>query len=145
MIPPMSMDMFLLVPGELSDDAARGAIDATCGRLPGVSFAAWDGGGFGGVVSFWGAGLVSIIADDVSEQLPEELQQERDRALVISGKWRAWEFVVCIAEHLAIELEAMLYDPQQVEEHEFEEPTYALEDLRALFDEMQGRTGRWAP
>jgi hypothetical protein len=44
---------------------------------------------------------------------------------------------VFIAEHLANELDAVLFDPQEGEEREVEEPTYALEDLRALFDEMQ--------
>jgi hypothetical protein len=140
----MSMDMFLLARGELSDDAARGAIDATCGRLPGVSFAAWDGGAFGGVVSFWRAGIVSIERpDDISEQLPAGLRLgTRNRALVISAKSRAWEFVVFIAQHLANELDAneldaVLFDPQGGEEREFEVPTYDLEDLRVLFDEMQ--------
>ncbi len=135
----MSMDMFLLAPGELSDDAGRSAIDATCGRFPGVSFAAWDGGAFGGVVSFWRAEILSIERpDDISEQLPAELRDgTHNRALLISGKAHVWEFVVFIAEHLATELDAVLFDPQQGEERAFEEPTYELEDLRVLFDEMR--------
>ncbi len=135
----MSMDLFVLTPGELSDDAGRRAIDATCRRFPGLSFAAWDGGAVSGVVSFWRAELLSIErSDDLSEQLPAELRDgAHNRALVISGKAHVWEFVVFIAEHLATELDAVLFDPQQGEERDFEEPTYELEDLRALFDEMQ--------
>jgi hypothetical protein len=81
----MSMDMFVVARGELSDDAARDAVDAMCARLPGVSVA-WDGGAFGGVMSFWRADLLSIERDDITEQLPAELQHgTRKRALVVSG------------------------------------------------------------
>jgi len=134
----MSMDLFLLPRTELSDDAVRDAVNAMCARSPDVSFAGWDATAFGGVVSFWRVGLVSVeSARARQEELPRT--QAAGSALVISEKAQAWEFVVFVAEHLARELDAVLFDPQQGDVRDFEDvPTYDLEDLRALFDEMNG-------
>ncbi len=139
----MSMDLFVLAGGGLSNDEARDAVVAMCGRLPGLSFSAWEGRELGGVVSFWGARLVSVRrTDDISEELPAPLAREKPRrALVVSGKPPAWEFVVFVAEHLASALNAVLFDPQGGEERQAD-GAYELEDLRALLDELQGDNGR---
>jgi hypothetical protein len=135
---PMSMDMYLLPREELSADDARRAVGAICTRWPEVSFAQWSSDEFGGVVSFWRADFVSIERTSrIESELPAEVRQvTRGAALVISAKARAWEFAVFVSEHLAAELSAALFDPQQGDLREFEPPTYELEDLRVLFDEM---------